>query len=141
MPDSGVETRLSALYSLIDGAVATTVLRNEPLPVEVPAAGLVIMRDGEPGEPEITFPLTYHYDHRVEVEIYARAAADRHTVTDARKMELGAAIAGDRRLGDLCDWVEVMATGADDLAVDGAAAIRIDPVLVVLSYAIANPLT
>lgn len=49
------ETILSALAALITGnAAGATVLRNESLPKRVPSAGLVILRDGEPGEPEVT---------------------------------------------------------------------------------------
>jgi hypothetical protein len=48
---------------------AGAVLRGEVLPERVPAAGLLILRDGEPGEPAVTLsPLRYHYQHRAEIE-------------------------------------------------------------------------
>jgi hypothetical protein len=60
MPTSR-ETILTALHTLLQTLTATA-LRGEVLPERIPAAGLLILRDGEPGEPEVTLsPLTYHY--------------------------------------------------------------------------------
>ncbi len=45
-----------------NGINGVTVLRNEPLPTKIPASGLLILRDGDAGEPEITLsPTRYHY--------------------------------------------------------------------------------
>ena len=60
------ETILSALHARLS-ALPATALRGEVLPERIPPAGLLILRDGEPGEPEVTLsPLTYHYQHRAE---------------------------------------------------------------------------
>ena len=41
--------------------LAALTLRDEVLPERIPAAGLIILRDGQPGEPEVTLsPLRYH---------------------------------------------------------------------------------
>jgi hypothetical protein len=41
---------------------------GDVLPERVPAAGLLILRDGETGEPEVTLsPLRYHDEHRAEI--------------------------------------------------------------------------
>ncbi|MEF2074794.1 hypothetical protein [Consotaella aegiceratis] len=62
------ETILAALYARLS-ALPATALRGEVLPERVPAEGLLILRDGEPGEPEVTLsPLAYHYQHRAEIE-------------------------------------------------------------------------
>ena len=62
------ETILSALHARLS-ALPATALRGEVLPERIPPAGLLIVRDGEPGEAEVTLsPLTYHYPHRAEVE-------------------------------------------------------------------------
>jgi len=38
------------------------VLRGEVLPERIPPGGLMILRDGNPGEPGVTLsPLMYHY--------------------------------------------------------------------------------
>jgi len=60
------ETILAALNARLS-ALPATVLRGEVLPERIPAEGLPIPRDGEPGEPEVTLsPLAYHYQHRAE---------------------------------------------------------------------------
>ena len=55
------ETILAALYARLQ-PLAATALRDEVVPERIPAAGLVIVRDGQPGNPEVTLsPLRYHY--------------------------------------------------------------------------------
>jgi len=46
------ETILQALHALLQTQPAP-VLRGEVLPERVPAAGLLILRDGDPGEPAV----------------------------------------------------------------------------------------
>ena len=54
------ETILTALYARLL-ALPATALRGDVLPERVPAEGLLILRDGEPGEPEVILsPLAYH---------------------------------------------------------------------------------
>lgn len=47
------ETILAALHARLS-ALSATVLRGEVLPERVPADGLLILRYGAPGEPEVT---------------------------------------------------------------------------------------
>ncbi len=49
------ETVLAALHARLL-SLAAPVLRDAVLPERIPAAGLIILRNGEPGEPE---PLCY----------------------------------------------------------------------------------
>ena len=65
------ERILAALLQLLQSDLAATVRRNEVLPEKVPVAGLVILRDGDPGEPDVTLnPRTEFYSHRIEIEAY-----------------------------------------------------------------------
>jgi len=110
------------------------------LPERVPAAGLLILRDGDPGEPETTLsPLIYHYQHRAEIEAVVQGAG-RDTAFDALCASIGAAIAGDRTLGGLCDWIEAEAPQPVDLPIEGAAALKAAMIPVVLHYSTADPL-
>ena len=116
------------------------VLRGEVLPERVPAAGLLILRDGEPGEPEVTLsPLRYHYQHRAEIEAVVQGA-DRDMTFAALCAGIGAVIAADRTLGGLCDWIEAEAPRPVDLAVDGAASLKAAVIPVILHYSTADPL-
>ncbi len=47
------ETILAALHTRLS-ALSATALRGAVLPERVPPAGLMILRDGEPGEPGVT---------------------------------------------------------------------------------------
>ena len=52
---STAERLLASLHSLLSGAMppGAKVLRNAILPEKGPAAGVVILRDGDPGQPEV----------------------------------------------------------------------------------------
>ena len=133
------ETILQALLAALQ-TVPATVLRGEVLPERVPAGGLLILRDGEPGEPEVTLsPLAYHYQHRAEIEAVVQGAA-RDTAFDTLTASIGTALAADRTLGGLCDWVEAEAPRLIDLPVEGAPSLKAAVISVILHYTTADPL-
>lgn len=134
------ETILAALHARLQ-ALAATVLRDEVLPERIPPPGLIILRDGEPGEPELTLsPLRYHYQHRAELEVIVQAGTDRASAFDDLIAAIGAALAADQTLGGLCDWVEPEAPASVDLPVEGAAALKAAVITVVLYYTTSGPL-
>ncbi len=133
------ETILTALHARLL-ALPATALRGDVMPERVPAAGLLIQRDGEPGEPEVTLsPLRYYYQHRAEIEAVVQGAA-RDSAFDTLCASIGDAIAADRTLGGLCDWVEAEAPRPVDLPVDGAASLKAAVIPVILHYSTADPL-
>ena len=135
------ETILAALHTRLS-ALPATALRGDVLPERIPATGLTILRDGNPGEPEVTLsPLTYFYQHRAELEVVIQAGSGRDALFDALTADIGAALAADRTLGGLCDWVEAEAPEPVDLPIEGAAALKAAVIIVVLHYATTDPLT
>ena len=133
------ETILAALHARLQ-TLSATALRGDVLPERIPSAGLLILRDGEPGEPEVTLsPLTYHYEHRAEIEAVVQGTG-RDTAFDALCASIGAALAVDRTLGGLCDWAEAEAPRPVDLPVEGAASLKAAVITVVLHYSLADPL-
>ena len=133
------ETILTALHARLQ-TLSATALRGDVLPERIPSAGLLILRDGEPGEPEVTLsPLTYHYEHRAEIEAVVQGTG-RDTAFDALCASIGAALAVDRTLGGLCDWAEAEAPRPVDLPVEGAASLKAAVITVVLHYSLADPL-
>ena len=135
------ETILTALAELLSTIPHVPVLRGEVLPERVPPAGLMILRDGNPGEPGVTLsPLMYHYQHRAELEVIVQSTAQRDSLFDALTAQIGAVISADRTLGGLCDWVEPDAPEPVDLSVEGGASLKAAVVPVVLHYATADPL-
>jgi hypothetical protein len=134
------ETILSTLHALLQNQTAP-VLRGEVLPERVPTTGLLILRDGDPGESSATLsPLRYHYQHRAEVEAVVQAGTDRDVAFDALAAGVGTVLSADRTLGGLCDWVEVEAPRPLDLAIEGAAALKVAVIPIVLHYASGDPL-
>ena len=134
------ETILSALHGRLLALSALT-LRDTVLPERIPPAGLIILRDGQPGEPEVTLsPLRYHYQHRAELEVVVQAGSDRASVFDELIAAIGATLGADRTLGGLCDWVEPEAPASVDLPIEGAASLKAAGITVVLHYTTSSPL-
>lgn len=133
------ETILSALHARLS-ALPSTALRGEVFPERIPPAGLLILRDGEPGVPEVTLsPHTYHYQHRAEVEAIVQGF-DRDLTFDTLCVSIAAVISADQTLGGLCDWVEAEAPQPVDLPIEGAASLKAAIIPVVLHYSSADPL-
>lgn len=134
------ETILAALHGRLQ-TLAAPVLRGDVLPERIPATGLIILRDGKPGDPEVTLsPLTYFYEHRAELEVVIQVGTGRDALFDALTAEIGAVLTADRTLGGLCDWVEAEAPEPVDLPIEGAATLKAAVITVVLHYATNDPL-
>ena len=136
------EQVLSSLFTLLQGiGGGTIVLRNEVLPERIPAAGLLILRDGTPGEAEVTLsPLRYHWQHQAEIEVFIRGSSGLELAFDTLAEGIGQVIAADRTLGGLCDWIETDAPEPADLAVEGAPTIRAAVLILTLHYTSNDPL-
>ena len=133
------ENILTALFARLL-VLPANVLRNDVLPECVPSAGLLILRDGEPSEAEVTLsPLRYHFQHRAEIEAVVQGAA-RDNAFDALCTSVGLMITADRTLGGLCDWVEAEAPRPVDLPIEGAAALKAAVITIILHYSTADPL-
>ncbi len=133
------EAILTALLARLLALPATS-LRGDVLPERVPPEGLLILRDGEPGEPEVTLsPVAYHYQHRAEIEAVIQGS-DRNAAFDALCASIGTVIAADRTLGGLCDWVAAEAPRPVDLPVECAASLKAAVIPVILHYTTADPL-
>lgn len=134
------ETVLAALHARLQPLAALT-LRDEVLPERIPAAGLIILRDGQPGEPEVTLsPLRYHYQYQAELEVVVQTGTGRASAFDDLIAAIGATLEADRTLGGLCDWVEPEAPASVDLPVDGAATMKAAVITIVLHYSTTGPL-
>ena len=137
------EPILQALLAALQTVPGPTALRGAILPERIPSGGLLILRDGDPGTPEVTLsPLQYHYEHRAEIEVIVqgKTPAARDAAFDALLAALATAITADRTLGGLCDWVEAEAPQPVDLPVEGAEGLKAAIVPIILTYTTADPL-
>ena len=66
------EQVLAAIKTLLEIVPSAKVERNTAVPERIPASGLIVLRDGNPGEPDTAlggFGGVY-YSHDVEIELY-----------------------------------------------------------------------
>ena len=137
------EQVLSALFEQVRRAPDASVRRNEALPQAVPAGGLVILRDGDPGEPDVTLnPRTEFYGHRAEIEAFVTqpAGGGGEAALDALLAEIGIALATDRSLGGLAENLIWSAPETSVLAIEGAAPILTARITVTIEYLVSDPL-
>ena len=137
------EQVLSALSDRLRCIAGTAVKRNEVLPVSVPAGGLVLLRDGDPGEPDVTLnPRTEFYSHRAEIEVFVTRPVDGggEGMLDALLSQIGAALAADRSLGGLAENLFCSAPETSVLAIEGAAPILAARLTITIEYLAGDPL-
>ena len=143
MTASTREQALTGLFSCLQGLTGPVLKRNEPLPTKVPEACLIILRDGDPGEPEVILsPTRYVYQHRAEVEVLVQEAdqAERDAALDTLLVAVGDALTADPTLGGK---VDIVRPGSPELlqeTIEGAPTIKAALIPVFLEYITLNPL-
>jgi len=131
------ETVLQALFERLQTIVGHKVLRNDVLPEKVPVGGLLILRDGDPGEPEtLLSPLSYYWEHHASLEVLVQAgeATQRDQIMDALFQNIADAIDVDPTLGGLCDRATPLAADTSSIVVEGAANVKAAIVPIELIY-------
>ena len=114
-------------------------------PKKVPGGGLIIVRDGDPGDSEQAlggFGSTY-YQHAVEVEVYVEHgdAAERDAAFDALLQQIGAALEADPTLGGLVFGLTYGRPEPEIEAIAGAPAIKSAMLSVTVDYESDAPLS
>jgi hypothetical protein len=138
------EQVLDAVKGLLSSALPNAdVRRNLAKPERIPPGGLVVVRDGDPGDPEVMLsPLVYVYTHRIPIELaaYETSSQSPEQVLDEMLGAIGVAVSGDRTLGGLCDFIEAQAPATDDVETAGARAGRWADAAIVTIYGTPDPL-
>ncbi len=138
---------LQAVKALVAAAlpgVDVKGLDNEaPRPARISPTGLAIVRDGSPGEPDVDLsPVRYHYDHTIPLEVTANGSPNKSAATalDELLASLGAAIAADRQLGGLVNWLDVYEPDVDDIVGEGTGTSKGAELAIIASYSTDTPL-
>ena len=144
MPVSNAEQILNALKALFETLPDAVVERNSVLPEKIPDGGLIVVRDGDPGEAEQAlggFGSTY-YQHAVEVEVYVEEgdAAARDAAFDGLLQQIGAALESDPTLSGLALGLTYGRPEPAIEAIAGARAIKTATLTVTVDYEVAAPL-
>ncbi len=141
---SKTEQILTALTDRLRTVPKAKVERNTAAPERIPRGGLIVLRDGGPGEPEQALGGIggVYYSHAVEIEVYVETgeAAARDAAFDALVSAIGAALDADPTLGGLAFGMTYARPEIDTEAVIGAPAIKTGTVECVIEYETATPL-
>jgi hypothetical protein len=147
-----VTKRLRVLYAikaLVQSAlpgVEVLGLENEGAPPErIPPTGRIVIRAGDPGDPEIDLcPPTYNYLHQIPIE--AAFLADpilqltAEEVLDANIERLSDAIKADRTVGGEVAYLDGYSPETGDLYVPGAVIPRAADLVLSAAYSTPDPL-
>lgn len=137
------EIVLKALFERLS-TLDVTAKRNDPLPQKIPDGGLVILRDGNVGEPEILLsPTCYVFTHRAELEIIVQkeTPAERDHALDGLLVQIGELLQEDPRLGGQVDYMHADPPEFVEEPIEGGIPIKGAIVPIVLEYTSQNALT
>jgi hypothetical protein len=145
MPASKAEQVLDALKALLETVPGAVVQRNSVLPEKVPGGGLIILRDGDPGEPEQALGGfgNAHYRHAIEIEVYLEEgdAAVRDAAFDDLLQQIGMALEADPTLGGVAFGLTYGRPEPAIEAIAGAPAIKSATLTVTVDYESDAPLS
>lgn len=145
MPSTS-EQVIEAVKAMVVAALPGFLVgRNIEGPERVPEGGMVVIRDGMAGDPDITLsPLAYHYAHavRAEVIVMGDTPEERSARLDEALIKIGVAVEADRSLGGLCEWLAPAdeAPARADFHTEGGETGRVADLDIVASYSTSNPL-
>lgn len=140
------ETALCALQDALEAVAGRKVAaRNSHIPEVITGEGLLVLRDGDPGEPEIDLGvIRYYYEHEALIDcvVQASSQATLNKQLDELLQDISTAIAADDTLAGTVDKALVGAPiDEEDTVWEGAEDLRGVIVPITLIYSTTNPLT
>lgn len=136
------EQILQALFERLK-TLDLPVKRNETLPQVIPETGIVILRDGKQGEPEIILsPPICIFKHEAEMEVIVQAVKpeDRDKKIDEILEQIGVLLSSDVALCGLADYVFPKPPEILEEFIEGAPTMKAAVIPVVLEYSTPNAL-
>jgi hypothetical protein len=137
------EAILQALFARLQTISDAKVLRNESLPEKIPDGGLIIFRDGDPGEPEtLLSPVSYYWQHRALVEAVVQKGdqATRDLALDGLFRKISSPLLATERLADSVIASRRKRRIPACLAVEGSPQIKGAIIPLEIIYVTADPL-
>lgn len=119
------------------------VFRNLDKPPKISDTGIIILRDGESGEPEVLLnPVAYIYEHTANIEIIVQNpdSATRDAQLDVLLVTLGGIINNNRTLGGIAEWVEAKSPEFIEEPIEGAGTMKLATVPVMIRFFTNDPL-
>ena len=135
---SKTEQILEAIKSLLITVPNAKVERNTVVPEKIPTGGLIVLRDGDPGEPETAlggFGGVY-YSHGIEIELYIEQgdATVRDAAFDTLVQSIGTSLETDSTLGGLAFGMSYGRPEINTESVSGAPAIKTGTITMIVEY-------
>jgi hypothetical protein len=138
------EQVLNALLERLSTLPDVEVKRNAVLPVTIPDNGLVVLRDGDIGEPDVLLsPACYVFHHKAEVEVLVQQVedAENDAKLDGILEAIGQILQTDVTLSGLIDYMHADPPEFIEQPVDGGLTIKGAVVPIVLEYVSDSNLT
>lgn len=133
------EQAILALASALRSKNTFDVQRNTSIPTSAISNGLVVIRDGDSGQPEVTMsPTEYHYEHEIQLEVFA-VGQDLDLALDQLLGEIADCVEQDSTFGGAVDASHVTAP-AFDLTIDSSIRCKAASINVVVFYSTLSPL-
>jgi hypothetical protein len=145
MPASKAEQVLEALKTLLESVPDAVVERNSALPEKIPDGGMIILRDGDPGEARAGARRLRdaYYQHAVEIEVYLKEgdAAARDAGLRPLLQQIQYCAGGGPTLGGVAFGLTYGRPEPSIEAVAGAPAIKTATLTVTVDYENDAPLS
>lgn len=142
---SQAEKILDKLKALIDAASTAKIERNSAVPEKIPPNGLIIIRDGNPGDPEYVLGgfSNVYYSHNIEIEIYIQdgAPAQRDRKFDELMQTVGTVLENNPTLDGLVAGLTYARPDTHTQPIDGGPAIKAGVIMLMAEYETPTPLT
>ena len=138
------EQVLNALLARLSALPDVEVKRNAVLPIKIPDNGLVVLRDGDIGEPDILLsPACYVFHHKAEIEVLIQQVedSDNDAKLDSILEAIGLILKVDVTLSGLIDYMHADPPEFIEQPVDGGLTIKGAVVPIVLEYVSDSNLT
>ena len=138
------EQVLNALFARLLALPDVEVKRNTVLPITIPNNGLVVLRDGDIGEPEILLsPVCYVFHHKAAIEVLIQQVkdSDNDAKLDRILEAIGLILKVDVTLSGLIDYMHADPPESIEQLVEGGLTIKGAVVPVVLEYVSDSNLT
>lgn len=128
------------VQAALPGAAVLGFDKDANVPTVIGPGGCVIGDPGDPGEPQVDLsPPAYNYAHEIYLDVAAPKGAGGAEL-DAMLTPIGAAVAADRTLGGLCDYLDCSAATLGSREGQLAPGINWASVTIIAEYSCSNPL-
>lgn len=133
------ESAILAVKDALQSLNTFDVQRNVSIPTSSLLNGLVIVRDGDTGEPEVTMsPSEWHYEHAIRLEVFA-VGSDLDAALDGLLMQIATCADADKTFSGAVDS-SYLSAPESDLTIDSSIRCKAASINLTVFYSTNSPL-